>query len=117
MSSPIISLLQLSTKARYRLLVQQSVIPTIINFYDCIADDYQMKNINLKVLLLLRNKEAGLLASVFELISALVESLKERFLVVTADVVPFLMESASSRDERVSSLVRKIILTIENLSG
>ena len=50
-----------------------------------------MKNVNLKVLLLLRSKKSGLVLSVFTLIDALIESLKDRFLLLTSDVVPFLM--------------------------
>jgi U3 small nucleolar RNA-associated protein 10 len=76
-----------------------------------------MKTMNLKIMVLLKNKNTKIHKAVFELTDKLIDELKDRFLLLVNDLIPFLLESAGSRHEGVSKLVRKIIAKIEELSG
>jgi hypothetical protein len=81
------------------------------------VDDYQMKTVNYKILLLLKRKNGKVQKAVFELVEGLVEALQDRFLVLVGDLVPFLLEWAGSRHEGISKIVRRVIAKIEEISG
>jgi hypothetical protein len=81
------------------------------------VDDYQMKTINYKILVLLKRKSARLHRYVFELYESLLDSLQDRFLLLVGDLVPFLLESVSSRQEGIAACIRRIIAKVEELSG
>jgi hypothetical protein len=80
--------------------------------HQSIVDDYQMKTVNYKVLMLLKKKNTKIHKFIFELIEQLLEGLRDRFMLLVNDLVPFLLESAGSRQEGIAKTVRKIISKI-----
>jgi hypothetical protein len=56
-----------------------------------VIDDYQMKNLNYKVLVLLKRKNSRIHRVVFELVDRLMDKLKDRFLMLVGDLAPFLL--------------------------
>lgn len=76
-----------------------------------------MKTLNYKVLVLLKRKNSRIHKIIFELMDQLVDTLQDRFLFLVSDLVPFLLESAGSRQEGIAKTVRTIIGKIEELSG
>lgn len=57
-----------------------------------------MKNMNLKIMALLKHKNTKIHKAIFELTEQLIDSLQDRFLLLVNDLIPFLLESASSRN-------------------
>jgi U3 small nucleolar RNA-associated protein 10 len=83
---------------RYSSVAYSHLLPCLISFHSCIADDYQMKNMNLKIMALLKHKNTKIHKAIFELTEQLIDSLQDRFLLLVNDLIPFLLESASSRN-------------------
>ena len=81
------------------------------------VDDYQMKSLNYKILVLLKRKNPRIHKHIFELIDMLMDRLQDRFLLLVGDLVPFLLEWAGSREGGIAKVVRRIIGKIEELSG
>lgn len=106
---PLCDLLLLSQFERFGTLVEQYLIPCLIGFHASIADDYQMKTINYKILIILKRKNPRLHRYIFELFDGLIDALQDRFLLLVSDLVPFLLEGASSRQDGVAKTVRRII--------
>jgi hypothetical protein len=98
---------------RYSVLIEESLIPAIVSYHKSIIDDYQMKTMNLKIMVLLKSKSPKVHKAIFDLTDKLVDELKDRFLLLVSDVIPFLLEYAGSRQENIAKIVRKIISKIE----
>jgi len=117
LGDPIADLILLGQFTKFSKIVSDSLAPCIVALHRCIADDYQMKTVNYKILLLLKKKNAMIQKHVFELVDKLVDDLQDRFLILVTDLVPFLLEWAGSRHEGIAKVVRRIIGKIEELSG
>ena len=99
----------LSEHDRFVGVARQYLSSCLVAYHCCIVDDYQMKTINYKVLVLLKRKNAKLHRYIFELFESLLDALQDRFLLLVTDLVPFLLEAVSSRWEGVGQTVRRII--------
>lgn len=66
---------------------------------------------------MLKKKTTSLQKYIFSVYEGLVDTLKDRFLMLITDLVPFLLEGVSSRQEGIAPLVRRIISKVEELSG
>jgi U3 small nucleolar RNA-associated protein 10 len=113
LGDPLTDLLLLVQVDRFSEVVYGHLLPCLKVFHQCISDDYQMKTINLKIMTLLKHKNTKIHKAVFELTDQLIDSLQDRFLLLVNDLIPFLLESASSRNEAIAKVVRKIISKIE----
>lgn len=98
LSDPLSDLLLLSQLDRYSAIVGGSLLSCLVAFHQAISDDYQMKTVNLKIMVLLKNKNTKIHKAVFELTDRLIDELKDRFLLLVNDLIPFLLESAGSRN-------------------
>lgn len=98
-------------------VVSTELTSCIVSLHSSVTDDYQMKTLNYKVLVLLKRKNSRIHKIIFELMDQLVDTLQDRFLFLVSDLVPFLLESAGSRQEGIAKTVRTIIGKIEELSG
>ncbi len=113
LGDPLTELVLLYQLDNFTTCLNEHLIPSLIAFHQAIADDYQMKTINLKIMILLKNKNSKIHRAVFELTDQLIEALNDRFLLLVNDLIPFLLEYAGSRHEGISKVVRKIISRIE----
>jgi U3 small nucleolar RNA-associated protein 10 len=102
LGDPLTDLLLLVQVDRYSAIVYDHLLPCLIAFHLAISDDYQMKTINLKVMALLKHKNTKIHKAIFELTDKLIDSLNDRFLLLVNDLIPFLLESAGSRNEGIS---------------
>ena len=117
MGDPLTDLLLLAQSPSFVGVVEKELSECLVALHVCIQDDYQMKTINYKMLVLLKRKGLALQKCVFALIEKLVVELRERFLLLMGDLVPFLLEAAGSRQQAVASTVRRIIGQVEDISG
>ena len=76
-----------------------------------------MKTVNYKVLVMLKRKSVKLQKHIYELFEQLVESMQDRFLMLVGDLVSFLLEAVSSRQEGIAVIARRIIAKVEEMSG
>lgn len=75
----------------FTTVLDEHLTPCLIAFHQAIGDDYQMKTINLKIMVLLKNKNSKIHRAVFELTDQLIEALNDRFLLLVNDLIPFLL--------------------------
>lgn len=67
LGEPLAETLLLAQVDRFGSLIENYLNPCLIAFHASIADDYQMKTINYKILVLLKRKNVRLHRYIFEL--------------------------------------------------
>lgn len=117
LGDPLLELALLSEEPSLERVVYERLSPCLVAFHESIGDDYQMKTMNYKLLVMLKRKSACLQNYIFSLYENLVEALRDRFLLLVADLVSFLLEATTSRQGPTAASARRIIAKIEELSG
>lgn len=91
LADPLIDLALLCQVARFEDMIEKYLNPCLVTFHRSIVDDYQMKSINFKLLILMKRKNNKLHQFIFSFFDSLIDALQDRFLLLVSDLVPFLI--------------------------
>lgn len=101
----------------YRLRVTQHLVPCVGQFSVATADGAQWKNLNYQILLKSRHTQAEVRFSSLLLLMELASKLKENYMVLLPETIPFLAELMEDECEEVEQQVQKVIQEMENILG
>jgi len=89
----------------------------LLKLCNYLTDDYQLKSLNLKILLLLRHKVPHVQEAILTFMDKLIDEIQDRYLLFINDLVPFLIDNIHNRNEKVKAPIKSIINKFEEMSG
>ncbi|XP_075313779.1 HEAT repeat-containing protein 1 [Odontesthes bonariensis] len=101
----------------YQQRVTQHLVPCVGQFSVALADDSQWKTLNYQILLKTRHSEAKVRFSALLLLTELASKLKENYMVLLPETIPFLAELMEDECEEVEQQVQKVVQEMENILG
>lgn len=81
------------------------------------TDDSMWQRLNYAMLLKTRSSSWQVRLAVLTVIDFLFEKMRERFLVVLNDTIPFMSELLEDEDEKVEMAAKSIVQRIEQMTG
>ncbi|XP_028989805.1 HEAT repeat-containing protein 1 [Betta splendens] len=107
----------LGGEQKYQQRVSQHLVPCMGQFSVALADDAQWKTLNYQVLLKTRHSSAKVRFSALLVLMELASKLKENYMVLLPETIPFLAELMEDDCEEVEQQVQKVIQEMENILG
>ncbi|XP_029695501.1 HEAT repeat-containing protein 1 [Takifugu rubripes] len=101
----------------YRQRVTGHLIPCVGQFAVALADDTQWKTLNYQILLKSRHADAKVRFSSLLMLMELTSKLKENYMVLLPETIPFLAELMEDECEEVEQQVQKVVQEMENILG
>ncbi|MED6241182.1 HEAT repeat-containing protein 1 [Ataeniobius toweri] len=101
----------------YQNRVIQHLVPCVGQFSVALADDTQWKTLNYQILLKTRHSDAKVRFSSLLVLMELASKLKENYVVLLPETIPFLAELMEDDCEEVEQQVQKVIQEMENILG
>ncbi|XP_057682312.1 HEAT repeat-containing protein 1 isoform X2 [Corythoichthys intestinalis] len=101
----------------YQQRVTKHLLPCLAQFAVALADDTQWKSLNYQVLLKSRHADAKVRFSSLLMLTELAGKLKENYMVLLPETVPFLAELMEDECEEVEKQVQKAVQEMENILG
>lgn len=80
-------------------------------------DDNMWQKLNFTLLMKTRSEHWQTRLAVLSVIENLFDKMRERYLVILNDTIPFISELLEDEDERVELAAKRIVLRIEQLTG
>uniref|UniRef100_A0A3Q0SHY7 HEAT repeat-containing protein 1 n=1 Tax=Amphilophus citrinellus TaxID=61819 RepID=A0A3Q0SHY7_AMPCI len=117
--SPLVDQLEnrLGGEQRYQQRITQHLVPCVGQFSVAMADDSQWKTLNYQILLKTRHSDAKVRFSSLLMLMELASKLKESYMVLLPETIPFLAELMEDECEEVEQQVQKVIQEMENILG
>uniref|UniRef100_A0A3B4AWU5 HEAT repeat-containing protein 1 n=1 Tax=Periophthalmus magnuspinnatus TaxID=409849 RepID=A0A3B4AWU5_9GOBI len=104
-------------EGEYQRRVAQSLVPCLGQFAVALADDSQWKSLNYQVLLKTRHTDHKVRLSALASLLELCSKLRENYLVLLPETVPFLAELMEDENEEVEKEVQRVVQEMENVLG
>lgn len=101
----------------YRRRVTHSLVPCLGQFSVALADDTQWKSLNYSVLLQTRHSSSQVRLSALQVLLELASKLKENYMVLLPETIPFLAELMEDECEEVEQQVQRVVQEMENILG
>ncbi|XP_034049132.1 HEAT repeat-containing protein 1 isoform X2 [Thalassophryne amazonica] len=101
----------------YQQRVSQQLVPCIAQFSVAMADDAAWKTLNYQVLLKTRHTSAKVRFSSLLVLKELAAKLKENYMVLLPETIPFLAELMEDECEEVEQQVQTVLREMENILG
>ncbi|KAF3704004.1 HEAT repeat-containing protein 1 Protein BAP28 [Channa argus] len=101
----------------YQQRVTRHLVPCVGQFSVALADDSQWKTLNYQVLLKTRHTDAKVRFSALLMLMELAAKLKENYMVLLPETIPFLAELMEDESEEVEQQVQKVVQEMENILG
>ncbi|KAM4715615.1 LOW QUALITY PROTEIN: HEAT repeat-containing protein 1 [Anableps anableps] len=101
----------------YQNRVIQHLVPCVGQFAVALADDSQWKTLNYQILLKMRHSDSKVRFSSLLMLMELASKLKENYMVLLPETIPFLAELMEDECEEVEQQVQKVIQEMENILG
>uniref|UniRef100_A0A3P9PQK6 HEAT repeat-containing protein 1 n=1 Tax=Poecilia reticulata TaxID=8081 RepID=A0A3P9PQK6_POERE len=101
----------------YQNRVVQHLVPCVGQFAVALADDSQWKTLNYQILLKTRHSDSKVRFSSLLMLMELASRLKENYVVLLPETIPFLAELMEDECEEVEQQVQKVIQEMENMLG
>ncbi|XP_029383324.1 HEAT repeat-containing protein 1 isoform X2 [Echeneis naucrates] len=101
----------------YRQRVTQHLVPCVGQFAVALADNTLWKILNYQILLKTRHSDAQVRFSSLLMLMELASKLKENYMVLLPETIPFLAELMEDECEEVEQQVQKVIQEMENILG
>ncbi|XP_075718875.1 HEAT repeat-containing protein 1 [Rhinoderma darwinii] len=102
---------------RYQMRVSRSLVPCIAQFSVAIADDSLWKPLNYQILLKMRHSSPEVRFAALLVLVDLVEKLRENYMVLLPESIPFLAELMEDECEEVEQQCQKSIKQLETILG
>ncbi|KAJ7987637.1 hypothetical protein DPEC_G00328550 [Dallia pectoralis] len=101
----------------YQTRVTQHLVPCVGQFCVAVADDTQWKTLNYQVLLKTRHSSSKVRFSALLVLLELAAKLRENYMVLLPETIPFLAELMEDECEEVEHQVQKVIHEMETILG
>ncbi|XP_061782683.1 HEAT repeat-containing protein 1 isoform X2 [Nerophis lumbriciformis] len=101
----------------YQQRVTQHLLPCVGQFAVSLDDDTQWKSLNYQVLMKSRHSDAKVRFSSLLMLTELAAKLKENYMLLLPETIPFLAELMEDECEEVEQQVQKVIQEMENILG
>ncbi|XP_072230242.1 HEAT repeat-containing protein 1 [Leuresthes tenuis] len=101
----------------YQQRVTRHLVPCVGQFSVALADDSQWKILNYQILLKTRHSDAKVRFSSLLMLTELASKLKENYMVLLPETIPFLAELMEDECEEVEQQVQKAVQEMENILG
>uniref|UniRef100_A0A7N6BI18 HEAT repeat-containing protein 1 n=1 Tax=Anabas testudineus TaxID=64144 RepID=A0A7N6BI18_ANATE len=101
----------------YQQRVTRHLVPCVGQFSAALADESQWKTLNYQVLLKTRHSNAKVRFSALLMLMELASKLKENYMVLLPETIPFLAELMEDECEEVEQQVQKVVQEMENILG
>ncbi|XP_061612470.1 HEAT repeat-containing protein 1 [Phyllopteryx taeniolatus] len=117
--APLVDQLEntLGGREEYRQRVTEHLVACVGQFAVSLADDTQWKSLNYRVLLKSRHADAEVRFSSLLMLMELAAKLKENYVVLLPETIPFLAELMEDECEEVEQQVQKVVQEMENILG
>ncbi|XP_039869962.1 HEAT repeat-containing protein 1 isoform X2 [Simochromis diagramma] len=117
--SPLVDQLEnrVGGEQRYQQRVAQHLVPCVGQFAVAMADDSQWKTLNYQILLKTRHSDTKVRFSSLLMLMEVASKLKENYMVLLPETIPFLAELMEDECEEVELQVQKVIQEMENILG
>ncbi|XP_060950975.1 HEAT repeat-containing protein 1-like [Limanda limanda] len=102
---------------QYQQMMTQHLVPCVGHFSVALADDSQWKTLNYQILLKTRHSDAKVRFSSLLVLLELTSKLKENYMVLLPETIPFLAELMEDECEEVEQQVQKVVQEMENILG
>ncbi|KAM4041921.1 HEAT repeat-containing protein 1 isoform 2-T2 [Anomaloglossus baeobatrachus] len=107
----------LGGEEKYQTRVGQSLVPCIAQFSVAMADDSLWKPLNYQILLKMRHSFPKVRFAALLVLVELVEKLRENYMVLLPESIPFLAELMEDECEEVEQQCQKTIKQLETILG
>jgi U3 small nucleolar RNA-associated protein 10 len=97
--------------------VQESLKPMVLEMDERTTDDNMWQKLNLTLLMKTRSEQWQTRLAVLSVIDHLFEKMRERYLVILNDTIPFISELLEDENEQVELAAKTIVNRIEQLTG
>uniref|UniRef100_A0A8C9X9E9 HEAT repeat-containing protein 1 n=1 Tax=Sander lucioperca TaxID=283035 RepID=A0A8C9X9E9_SANLU len=101
----------------YEQRVTQHLVPCVGQFSVALADDALWKTLNYQILLKTRHADSKVRFSALVMLMELASKLKENYMVLLPETIPFLAELMEDECEEVEQQVQKVVQEMENILG
>ncbi|KAG1960415.1 ARM repeat superfamily protein [Pimephales promelas] len=101
----------------YKTHITKHLVPCIAQFAIAMGDDSQWKVLNYQVLLKMRHSSPKVRFSALVMLLELASKLKENYMVLLPETIPFLAELMEDECEEVEHQVQKVIHEMESVLG
>lgn len=101
----------------YQQRVSQHLVPCVGQFSVSLEDDALWKTLNYQILLKTRHTNAKVRFSSLLMLMELASKLKENYMVLLPETIPFLAELMEDECEEVEQQVQKVVQEMENILG
>ncbi|ROL40980.1 HEAT repeat-containing protein 1 [Anabarilius grahami] len=101
----------------YKTHITKNLVPCIGQFAIAMGDDSQWKVLNYQILLKMRHSSPKVRFSALVMLLELASKLKENYMVLLPETIPFLAELMEDECEEVEHQVQKVIHEMENVLG
>lgn len=99
------------------MFVELTLKPLILEMDERSNDDNMWQKLNFVLLMKTRSEQWQTRLAVLTVIENLFDKMRERYLVILNDTIPFISELLEDEDERVEQAAKRIVLRIEQLTG
>ncbi|CAL8284634.1 unnamed protein product [Merluccius merluccius] len=101
----------------YQLRVTKHLVPCLGQFSVAMGDDTQWKALNYQILLKTRHGSSKVRFSALLMVMELASKLRENYMVLLPETIPFLAELMEDESEEVEHQVQKVIQEMEKILG
>ncbi|TDG97662.1 hypothetical protein EPR50_G00210190 [Perca flavescens] len=117
--TPLVDQLENSVggQQQYEQRVTQHLVPCLGQFSVALADESLWKTLNYQILLKTRNADSKVRFSALVMLMELASKLKENYMVLLPETIPFLAELMEDECEEVEQQVQKVVQEMENILG
>ncbi|XP_063774132.1 HEAT repeat-containing protein 1 [Pseudophryne corroboree] len=102
---------------KYHMRVSRSLVPCIAQFSVAMADDSLWKPLNYQILLKMRHSSPKVRFAAMLVLVDLVEKLRENYMILLPESIPFLAELMEDECEEVEQQCQKTIKQLETILG
>ena len=101
----------------FELFYRSPLKDLVIKLLELVNDDYKWKSLHYNLLLKTRSEEKNVRLAVVSVISEVIDALKERYVVLISDLMPFLNELLDDREVKIEKVCKEIVSKLEKVSG
>lgn len=97
--------------------IESTVKPLVLDMNERINDDSSWQKLNYAVMMKTRSEAWQTRLAALQVTEHLFDAMRERYLVILNDTIPFLSELLEDENEKVEGLTKRIVQRIEQLTG
>jgi hypothetical protein len=114
---PICKILDLTQMVDFDKFIHVSAKTLILEMNERINNDNMWQKLNYALLMKTRSSKVETRMAVLTVIEHMFDGMRERYLVILNDTIPFISELLEDEDERVEDSAKRIVTRIEQLTG